>query len=194
MSVNRLRSFRSAATRRLAMVALLFTATAACSSQSHGASTSVRASTIATIAGSELPLRVELIRPAVAALEAKLGGRQKYLEVNASPTLVNLFVAVDNATQAVAFVYAEGKLSDPSTPEQVKAGAPTFEAKDITFDDKRVLAPVIAALPTSTYRVFSVVGVAGGGVSYLVTMQSSKGGELQVPVKADGSIIGAVQN
>ena len=71
---------------------------------------------------------MELIHPAVAALEAKLGGPQKYLEVNASPTLVNLFVAVDNATQAVAYVYAEGKLSDAAAPEQVKAGAPTFAA------------------------------------------------------------------
>lgn len=192
--MHRLRTFALTTTRRVLAVVLLSAPIAACSSQSNSAGTAVGASTIATVAGSALPLRIELIRPAVAALEAKLGGAQTYLEVNASPTLVNLFVAVNNATQAVAYVYAEGKLSDPAAPEPVKAAAPTFAAKDIAFDDSRVLASVLAALPDSTYRVFSVVGVGGGGVSYLVTMESSKGGELQVPVKADGSIIGAVQN
>lgn len=166
---------------------------AACSDKSGSADGSSASSPLVP-ASDELPLRVELIGPAVAALEAKLGGPQQYLEVNATPTLVNLFVAVENATKAVAYVYIGGTLGDPAPPEDVKAGAPTFDASKIAFNYKRVLEPVLAALPASTYRVFSVVGVAGGAVSYLVTVQSSKGGELQVPVKADGSIIGAVQN
>ncbi|CAB4892790.1 unannotated protein [freshwater metagenome] len=155
---------------------------------------SVAAAASSASAGSELPLRVEQIRPAVAALEAKLGGAQQYLEVNATPTLVNLFVATDNATHAVAYVYAQGTLSEPAAPEVVKAGAPTFGAADIAFDAARVLAPLLVQLPNSQYRVFSVVGVAGGGVSYLVTVGSAQGGQLEVPVGADGSITGAVQN
>lgn len=148
---------------------------------------------VSPTADSRNPLRVELIRPAVAALETQLGGPQRYLEVNATPTLVNLFVAVSNATQAVAYVYVDGKLSEPAPPEQVKADAPTFGASDIVFDEATVLNPLLVALPKTTYRVFSVVGIVGGGVSYLVSMQSSQGGDLEVPVRADGSIIGAVQ-
>ena len=98
---------------------------------------------VSPTADSRNPLRVELIRPAVAALETQLGGPQRYLEVNATPTLVNLFVAVSNATQAVAYVYVDGKLSEPAPPEQVKADAPTFGASDIVFDEATVLNPLL---------------------------------------------------
>ena len=141
----------------------------------------------------DLPLRLELIRPALAALEAKLGGSQRYFEVNATPTLVNLFVANSDNTQATAYVFTAGALSEPAAPEQVKAGAPTFGVADIAYDEAHVLDPVLVELPESTYRVFSIVGVANGGAAYLITMQSAKGGDFQVPVKPDGSIIGQAQ-
>ncbi len=168
------------------------TSATGCSSSSDSGSSS--ATTPLSLAPGDAPLRVELIRPAVAALEAKLGRAQQYLEVNATPTLVNLFVSTGGGTQAVAYVYAEGKLSDPAAPEAVKPGAATFAASSIAFDESKVLAPLVKALPNSQYRVFSVLGAAGGGVSYEVTIQSAKGGQLQVPVAADGSITGAVQS
>jgi len=144
-------------------------------------------------ATADLPLRLEWIRPALAALEAKLGEPQHYFEVNATPTLVNLFVANSDNTQATAYVFTAGALSEPAAPEQVKAGAPTFVAADIAFDEAHVLDPVLVEVPESTYRVFSIVGVANGGAAYLITMQSAKGGDFQVPVKPDGSIIGQAQ-
>jgi hypothetical protein len=39
--------------------------------------------------------------------------------------------------------------------------------------------------------VFSMIGREGGGVSYLVTIDSAQGGQLQVPVGPDGEILGA---
>ena len=51
-------------------------------------------------------------------MEAKLGGPQQYFEVNATVTLVNLFVATVGGTQAVAYVYdADGTLEAPAAPE-----------------------------------------------------------------------------
>ena len=161
---------------------------AGCSSSGPTATGSSVGSSVDSTA--DLPLRLELIRPALAALEANLGGPQNYFEVNATPTLVNLFVANSDNTQATAYVFAAGVLSEPAAPEQVKAGAPTLSAADIAFDEARVLDPVLVELPESTYRVFSIVGVANGGAAYLITMQSAKGGDFQLPVKPDGSIIG----
>lgn len=192
--MNRFRPGTRAAGRCVVLAALAFGPLSACSGQSGGSDGTATSSSAVSAPSGPLPLRVELIHEAVATLETKLGGPQQYFEVNATPTLVNLFVATDNATRALAYVYVDGKLSEPAPPEQVKAGAPTFAARDLTFDDKRVLEPVLIALTTSSPRVFSAVGVVGGAVSYLITMESTKGGQLQVPVKADGSIIGAVQN
>ena len=142
----------------------------------------------------EAPLRIELIADAVQALETLLGGPQRFFEVNATPTLVNLFVATNGATEAVAYVFAGGGLSAPAPPESAKLGAPTFGATDITFNVERVLAPVVMALPQSQYRVFSVVGVVGGGVSYLINILSAEGGEMQIPVTGDGVITGVIEN
>ena len=164
-----------------------------CSSSSDSSAASMPES-VSIPAPGHAPLRVELIRPAVAALEAKLGAAQQYLEVNATPTLVNLFVATNGGTQAVAYVYVEGKVSDPAPPEAVKPGAATFAAAGIAFDESKVLAPLLKALPNSQYRVFAVLGAPGGAVSYEVTVQSVQGGQLQVPVGPDGAITGAVQN
>ncbi|MEI7619051.1 MAG: hypothetical protein WCK14_10570 [Actinomycetota bacterium] len=168
---------------------------AGCSSSGPASIGSSVGSSVGASAGvkADLPLRLELIRPALTALEAKLGGPQHYFEVNATPTLVNLFVANSANTQATAYVFTAGSLGAPAAPEQVKAGAPTFTTADIAFDQAHVLDPVLVALPESTYRVFSIVGVANGGAAYLVTMQSAKGGDFQVPVKPDGSLISRSQ-
>ncbi len=180
------------AARAAALVATLMVVTG-CSSASDSAATSVLGPVSSMVPG-DTPLRIELIRPAVVALEAKLGGAQRYLEVNATPTLVNLFVSTNGGTQAVAYTYVQGKLSDPAAPEPVQPGAATFLGSSITFDESKVLVPLLTALANSQYRVFSVLGATGGGVTYEVTVQSVQGGQIQVPVGPDGSITGAVQN
>ena len=114
------------------------------------------------------PPRVELIGSAVAALEAALGGPQRYFEVNATPTLVNLFVANEDATQATAYVYLGEELQEPD-PSQPAQG-PTFAASEMTFDAATVLSEVRAKLPQATLRAFSAVGSDSGGVAYVVTV------------------------
>ncbi|MCU1388622.1 MAG: hypothetical protein JWL72_1960 [Ilumatobacteraceae bacterium] len=135
---------------------------------------------------------LDKIRPAVAALESKLGGPQEYFEINATVTLVNLFVATDNGTSAVAYVYdADGTLEPPAAP--LPASGPTFVAKAMTFDETRVMALTVSQLPTSTFLRFSVTGAAGGGVGYQITAASELGSEFQVTVGPTGNVLGTDQ-
>jgi len=148
----------------------------------------VTSTTGAPIPAGEAPLLIEQIRPAIAALEVELGGPQRFFEVNATPTLVNLFVAAEGATEAIAYIYQAGALQPPSAPEP--ASGPTFGSADLSFDETLVLANLVGSLPGSTYRVFSAVGVEGGGVSYVVTVESVRGGSLEVTVGPTGAILG----
>ena len=142
----------------------------------------------APIAVGAAPLLVEQIRPAIAALEQELGGPQQFFEVNATPTLVNLFVATEGATSAIAYIYQAGALEPPAAPQP--ASGPTFAASELTFDETRVLANVVGSLPDSTLRGFSAVGVDGGGVRYVVNVESALGGAFEVMVDPAGAILG----
>ena len=142
----------------------------------------------APIPAGDAPLLIEQIRPAIAAVEAELGGPQQFFEVNATPTLVNLFVAAEGGTEAVAYIYQAGALQPPAEPQP--ASGPTFGSAELTFDETLVLANVVGSLPDSTFRVFSAVGVQGGGVSYVVTVESTLGGSLEVTVGPTGAILG----
>jgi hypothetical protein len=142
----------------------------------------------APIAAGDAPLRVELIAEAVAALEAQLGGPQQYFEINATPTLVNLFVATESATQAVAYVYLAGAVSEPADPQP--ASGPTFTADELAFDPTVVLSRAVTALPDSDFRLFATTGLADGGVQYLLTVRTRDGSDFSVYLAADGTILG----
>ena len=43
-------------------------------------------------------------------------GPQDFYEVNATPQLVNLFVATDDGATATAYVYLDGELQPPAPP------------------------------------------------------------------------------
>ena len=107
---------------------------------------------------------VDEVAPALAAVEAELGGPQDYFEVNATPQLVNVFVAVDDATAAVAYVYLDGELG-PAAPEQPASGA-TFTAEAAAFDPGTVLAGIDDDLPDSDIGVFSIIGGPDGAVQF----------------------------
>jgi hypothetical protein len=162
----------------------------ACSSDDPTETTT--SSVVPPIAVGSAPVRIELIDDAVAAVESALGGPQRFFEVNATPTVVNLFVAVADSTQAVAYVYAAGALEAPAEP--VPASGPTFSTADIDFDTERVIAQVRAELPESDFRLFSITGLDAGGVQYKVVINSALGAELVVLVSASGAILGTEQS
>ena len=117
-------------------------------------------------------------RARLAAVEAGAGGPQQFFEANATPQLVNVFVATDDATTAVPYVYVDGELGPPG-PEAPASGA-TFAAAAVTFDPDQVLDQVTADLPDTDLAVFSVVGGPDGAVGYGVVGRSAAGGTLDI--------------
>lgn len=132
-------------------------------------------------------LRVDAIADAVAAVEAELGGAQRYYEINATDLLVNLFVAGDGGAEAIPFVFVGGAL----TSDEPLAGASgsTFAADQLDFDPRRVTSCVAAELPDSVPTVFEVVGGPAEAVRYSVVVTSQAGGQLIVEVAPNGAVL-----
>lgn len=128
------------------------------------------------------------IRPAIEAVEAELGAGQQYFEVTANELVTNLFVAVDDATAAVPYVFLDGELQPPA-PKLTGASGFTFDADAVAFDEETVLVPVREELTDSTIESFSIEGGAGGVVRYVVSTLSPEGGRLDVTVAPDGRVL-----
>jgi hypothetical protein len=128
------------------------------------------------------------IRPAIEAVEAELGAGQQYFEVTANELVTNLFVAVDDATAAVPYVYLDGELQPPA-PKLTGASGFTFSADAVDFDEDTVLEAVSDELPESTIEAFSIEGGQGGAVRYVVSTRSPEGGRLDVTVGPDGTVL-----
>ena len=128
------------------------------------------------------------IRPAIEAVEAELGAGQQYFEVTANELVTNLFVAVDDATAAVPYVYLDGELQPPA-PKLTGASGFTFGADAVDFDEDTVLVPVGEELTDSMIEALSIEGGAGGTVRYVVSTLSPEGGRLDVTVAPDGTVI-----
>ena len=132
-------------------------------------------------------LLVSDIDDAVEAVGKVLGKTPEFYEINATPTLVNLFAA-DGKGNAINFVYEKGKLAQETSvaPAQGKS----FSAKGMKLSSK-VFARVHQELPESILRAFSVIGDNPvGGVQYRVVLQSEQGGQLAVFVDPTGKILG----
>jgi hypothetical protein len=176
---------------RLGALGIVLTAAglAGCSSSSSSAS----AATATTVlpAGVANPLRVDLIAPAVKALEAQLGGAQHYFEIDATPALVNLHVATGSGASMTetAWVYIDGVLTSHA-PQP--ASGNTFVASALDVDPSKVTATVTKQLPTSGQDAFVVVGGPGGAVQYSIVTTSPAGGQLIVVVGKDGAILSVV--
>lgn len=130
--------------------------------------------------------QVELIGAAVAVLEQQLGGPQQYFEINATPRLVNLFVALNDGAVVQPWVYFDGELT---SQEGQPAQGNTFAASALTFDPATVLDGVVDELPTSIFDAFIVEGGQGGVVRYTVVVTSTAGGQLLVTVGPDGDVL-----
>jgi hypothetical protein len=132
-------------------------------------------------------LSVSDIDNAVEAVAEVLGKTPEFYEINATPTLVNLFAA-DGKGNAINFVFEKGKLAEETSV--APADGKSFSAAEMTFNSK-VYKRVQKELPESILRAFSVIGDnPTGGVQYRVVLQSDRGGQLAVFVDPTGKILG----
>lgn len=131
------------------------------------------------------------IEAAIDAVDAERGAAQQYFEVTANPQLTNVFVAVEDATAAVPYVFVDGELQPPA-PRLEGASGFTFGAADVDIDESRVLSRVEAEVPGASIVALSVEGgsvESGSAVRYVVSAQSDRGGFLDITVSGDGRIL-----
>jgi hypothetical protein len=190
---QRLRTWR----RGVALAALV--ALSACSDgagSDTGSSTTADVSTSAPVDGSVasdvtvvdevVPPIVEQITAAVAAVEGELGGPQEYFEINATPALINLFVALNDGALAQPWLYAQGVASS-SEALPVQSGG-TFTADLLDFDPATIFAKIEAEVPGATIESFYVNGDGLGNVLYGAFVTSARGGALEIILGPDGAV------
>ncbi|MEI6497122.1 MAG: hypothetical protein WCO88_10665 [Actinomycetota bacterium] len=136
------------------------------------------------------PLMVDQIAPAIAAVEAKLGGPQQYFEINAADVVVNLFVVSNGEGTAPSnvtpYAFAKGQLTAGGV---LQGNGVSFTADKVVFEPKRVLSCVAAELPASKPEVFSVVADEAGATHLSVTVVSPQGGRLAIDVDGKGRVL-----
>jgi hypothetical protein len=165
----------------LVVVVLLL---AACSAGAPSAETVAPTSTTVVAPAGSTP-RVDLIKEAVASLETRLGGPQRFFEINATASLINMIVSLNDDELAQPWVYFDGSLSSSDPAE---ATGFSFAASALDFDPDKVLAKLQAELPQSSPDLFFIEGGEGGVVRYSVAVTSQQGGQLIVVVGPDGTV------
>ena len=128
---------------------------------------------------------VAKISVAIDALEAKLGAAQQYFEVNATARVVNLFVALNNATLTQNWLYADGTLTSKG-PQKANGG--TFTKADLHFHADKVFSVVRTQIPAAILESFYVNGDGKGNVQYGVLTSAQCGGGLDILVGPDGAV------
>ena len=129
-------------------------------------------------------VRVDEIQEAVKFVEQQLGGPQRYSEVNATQTEVNVFVVLASGAES-DYVVRNGAV-EPPIGDATYTG-PTFAASDLTFAPT-VLDRVARGISDAELVAFSITPRDGGGVDYIVTL-TAPSGEFRVLVAADGAVL-----
>jgi hypothetical protein len=140
-------------------------------------------------ASTDQPLVIDQIAPAIAAVEAELGGQQEYFEVNATEAVVNLFVAgtaADGSSTVTPYAFGSGELT---AQQAIPADGNRFAGAAVQIDPQRVVSCVMGQLPTSTLTAFVVEGGPNGVVRYSVVVASEQGGQLVVEVSGSGQVL-----
>ncbi len=132
------------------------------------------------------PAFVNDVVAAIDAVEAELGIGQQFFEVTANAQFTNVFVAVDDATAAVAYAYVDGALESPA-PKQTGAEGRTFGRDDVSFDPDLIVTGVSSDLPSSSVDAISVYG-DGVGTTYVLAVTSEAGGFLDIVVGPQGQV------
>ncbi|MFN3258897.1 MAG: hypothetical protein ACE37B_24795 [Ilumatobacter sp.] len=135
----------------------------------------------------DVPALIADVGSAIAAVDEELGGPQEYFEVTSNGRFVNVFVATNEATVAVPYVFLHGEVQPPG-PAQEGAEGRTFVASDLDFDATRILSRVEAELPATSIEAISVYG-DGIGATYVLAGRSEAGGLLDIVVGPDGQIL-----
>jgi hypothetical protein len=146
--------------------------------------------TIAAAAPGLESLSLDLLAPAVAAVEADRGGPQQYTEINVQPGFVNLFVALDDGTE-LAYVFKETGLEVPTeaTPQPEGIAAYGLDGIDVSavsgFDEMLQFE-----LPNSSLGQLSLLALPNQGVMWNAAVVSIQGGGiLDVLISANGEIV-----
>ena len=134
----------------------------------------------------QAPAFVGDVIAAINAVEAELGAGQQFFEVTANAQFTNVFVAVDDATAAVAYAYVDGQL-EPPAPKQTGAEGNTFGRDDVDFDSELVTTGVSSDLPELSIDAISVYG-DGVGATYVLAATSAVGGFLDIVVGPQGQV------
>jgi hypothetical protein len=157
-----------------------------------GACSSGGGSTDATTPAKPQPARIDDVAPAIAAVEAARGGRQRYTEINANEAVVNLFVAQPDGTE-IAYVYRDGKLDPPAEPTAQQPGATAFDLSSVDLSKVGGFHDLLKKdLPDAVLRRLTLVQIPGKGLNWVATVVNSKGSPIDVVFSPAGALVGAV--
>jgi hypothetical protein len=136
------------------------------------------------------PLRIADVPAAVAALEQRLGGPQRYTEINATPDGVNLFVANAAGGESPWFYRSGHGLEPPPADGVAAATAFGLAGVDLTLGTELVLQ-VQQQFPEAVVESVALVDLPGRGLVWAVRSRSVKGGELDLLFSPDGQLLSA---
>ena len=139
----------------------------------------------ATTAAAGSELRTADFPAAVAAVEAELGPGQRYVEINATPEGVNVFVAVD-ASDEVAYYFTDGRLEPPGEAAPRTSTPFTLDGIDLSLGE-RLVRETEERFPGATVVSAALVQLPEG-LRWALRSRSSQGGLLNVLFTPTGEL------